>query len=239
MTPKQLFQQGLLAEAIHMLGAELRDNPADVQRRTFLFELLCFTGEWDRAEKHLNVLAGSTKEAAAGAILYLSALHAARLREEKFADSSNIEESPAPGRAGTLNGRLFGSIEDIHPALGPRLEVFAAGSYVWIPFEHIASIRMEAPRRLRDALWAPAMVRTAPSFKEMELGEVLIPVLYPGSWSSANPDIRLGRVTEWIDDLPVGQKILRLDDEEVPLLEVRDLQFTDLKSTSDAQTAAA
>jgi len=232
MTPKQLFQQGLLAEAIQMLGAELRDNPADVQRRTFLFELLCFTGEWDRAEKHLNVLAGSTNEAA-GAILYLSAVHAARLREE-FADTSKMEESHTAGRAGTLNGRGFSSIEDIHPALGPRLEVFAAGSYLWIPFEHIASIQMEAPRRLRDTLWAPAMVRTAPSFKEKELGEVLIPVLYPGSWRSTNPDIRLGRVTEWIDDLPVGQKMLRLDDDEVPLLEIRDLMFT-----GDAQTAAA
>jgi type VI secretion system protein ImpE len=233
MTPKQLFQQGLLAEAIQMLGAELRDNPADVQRRTFLFELLCFTGEWDRAEKHLNVLAGSTNEAA-GAILYLSAVHAARLREEKFADTSKMEESHTAGRTGTLNGRGFSSIEDIHPALGPRLEVFAAGSYLWIPFEHIASIQMEAPRRLRDTLWAPAMVRTAPSFKEKELGEVLIPVLYPGSWRSTNPDIRLGRVTEWIDDLPVGQKMLRLDDDEVPLLEIRDLMFT-----GDAQTAAA
>jgi type VI secretion system protein ImpE len=239
MTPKQLFQQGLLAEAVQTLGAELRDKPTDVQRRTFLFELLCFTGEWDRAEKQLNVLAGSTKEAGAGAILYLSALHAARLREEKFVDSSKMEESHNPGRAGRLNGRGFSSIEDIHPALGPRLEVFAAGSYVWIPFEHIASIHMEAPRRLRDTLWAPAMVRTAPSFKEKELGEVLIPVLYPGSWRSANPDIRLGRVTEWIDDLPMGQKMLRLDDEEVSLLEVRDLQFTDLQSTSDARTAAA
>jgi len=239
MTPKQLFQKGLLAEAIQTLGAELRDNPTDVQRRTFLFELLCFTGEWDRAEKHLNVLAGSTKEAGAGAVLYLSALHATRLREEKFGDTSNMEESHAPGRAGAMNGRQFHSIDDIHPALGPRLEVFAAGSYVWIPFEHIASIQMEAPRRLRDTLWAPAMVRTAPSFKDKELGEVLIPVLYPGSWRSANPDIQLGRVTEWVDDLPVGQKMLQLDDEEVPLLEIRDLQFTDLQSTSDAQTAAA
>jgi type VI secretion system protein ImpE len=199
-----------------------------------LFELLCFTGEWDRAEKQLNVLAGSTKEAAAGAILYLSAVHAARLREEKLADSSKIEESHTPGRVGTLNGRGFSSIEDIHPALGPRLEVFAAGSYLWIPFEHITSIQMEAPRRLRDTLWAPAMVRTAPSFKEKELGEVLVPVLYPGSWRNANPDVRLARMTEWIDDLPVGQKMLRLDDEEVPLLEIRDLMFT-----GDAQTAAA
>jgi hypothetical protein len=33
--------------------------------------------------------------------------------------------------------------------------------------------------------------------------------------------------------------MLRLDDEEVPLLEIRDLQFTELQITGDAQTAAA
>ena len=56
-TAKQLFQAGQLNEAVRALGAEVRDNPTDAQRRTFLFELLCFSGEYDRAEKHLNVLA--------------------------------------------------------------------------------------------------------------------------------------------------------------------------------------
>ena len=64
----------------------MRDKPADIQRRTFLFELLCFAGEYDRAEKHLNVLADGNKNAEMGAILYLSALHAERLRLERFSE---------------------------------------------------------------------------------------------------------------------------------------------------------
>jgi len=51
----ELLRAGQLDEAIASLGVELRGNPADVQRRTFLFELLCFAGEHDRAEKQLDV----------------------------------------------------------------------------------------------------------------------------------------------------------------------------------------
>ena len=55
---KELFQAGRVSDAIAALGAWLRDNPTDAKRRTFLFELLCFAGEYDRAQKHLDVLAG-------------------------------------------------------------------------------------------------------------------------------------------------------------------------------------
>ncbi len=72
-------------------------------------------------------------------------------------------------------GGRFKSLRDADPDLGARLEVFAAGAYLWIPFEHIASCEMEPPRRLRDTLWRPAMVRTGPSFQGTELGEVLDP----------------------------------------------------------------
>src|SRR6266481_6109993 len=47
MTAKELYREGKLTAAIQALGAELRDNPTDAQRRTFLFELLCFAGEYD------------------------------------------------------------------------------------------------------------------------------------------------------------------------------------------------
>jgi len=59
----------------------LRDNPTDTRRRIFLFELLCFAGEYDRAEKQLDVLAQSGPEAATGALLYRAALAAERTLE--------------------------------------------------------------------------------------------------------------------------------------------------------------
>ena len=102
MTAKQLFQAGQLNEAIKALGAEVRDNPTDPRRRTFLFELLCFAGEYDRAEKHLHVLAQGNSQAEMGAVLYFSAFHAERTRLQKFNRShlsyNRSRRGSSPGR---------------------------------------------------------------------------------------------------------------------------------------------
>src|SRR6266567_2627468 len=82
MTPQQLFQAGQLDEAIQALSAEVRDNPQDVKRRTFLFELLCFSGDLSRAEKHLDLAAQGSQQAEMGALLYHAALHAERTRRD-------------------------------------------------------------------------------------------------------------------------------------------------------------
>jgi len=231
MTAGQLFQAGKLEQAVQALGAELRDNPGDVQRRTFLFELLCFAGAYDRAEKQLDVLAQGGKDAQLGALLYEGALHAERTRGELFQKREYPLAKPvAAALTGTLNGQPFESFEDADPRIGARLEVFAAGQYMWLPLEHIASIEMEAPKRLRDLLWSPALVRTGPAFQGRELGEVLVPALTPLAFLNADDAVRLGRLTVWqeIEDggiAPAGQKTFLVDDEEFPLLELRQLEF--------------
>jgi len=233
MTAGQLFQAGKLDQAVQALGAELRDNPGDVQRRTFLFELLCFAGAYDRAEKHLDVLAQGGKDAQLGALLYEGALHAERTRAELFQKREYPKpagESTAAALSGTLNGQPFESFADADPRIGARLEVYAAGQYLWLPLEHIDSIEMEAPKRLRDLLWSPALVRTGPAFKGRELGEVLIPALTPLAFLNADDAVRLGRLTVWqeIEDggvAPAGQKMFLVDDEEFAFLELRQLEF--------------
>ncbi|MQA89721.1 MAG: tetratricopeptide repeat protein [Gemmatimonas sp.] len=232
MNAHQLYQSGRLDEAIGALGVVLRDDPTNVRQRTFLFELLCFAGEYDRAEKQLDVIAQGSQEAAMGALLYRSALHAERLRQQMFA--GQLEKPPATEAAqvsGTLNGRAFSSISDADPRVGARLEVFAAGQYTWVPFSHLATIRIDSPKRLRDLLWSPAMVRAGAEFQDFEFGEMLVPVLSPLSWQSSDDEVRLGRVTDWETladevDIPVGQKLLRVDDELVPILEVRELDIS-------------
>ena len=231
MNARELFKEGKLDEAVQALSVEVRDNPADARRRTFLFELLCFQGQWDRADKHLHVLADANKEAQLGAVLYFSALHAERVRHDLFA-KKDYSNAPAEGhqRGGTIDGRPFESVEDADPRVGPRLEIFAAGAYLWIPFEHIEAIEIQEPKRLRDLLWVPALVRTGPSFKDKELGEVLLPVLAPFSHKHADGNIRLGRGTVWEDSgdgtqVPSGQRMFGVDGEEVPLLEIRKIEF--------------
>ena len=229
MTAQSLFQAGRLDDAIESLNGELRSNPTDAQRRTFLFELLCFAGNYDRAAKQLDILSQGSKQAAMGTLLYQSALHAERTRQAMFAGNTLPMATGADvAVSGTINGKSFSTIADGDPRVGPRLELFAAGQYTLIPFAHLESVRMQPPKRLRDLLWAPALVRTAPSFKGVELGEVLIPVMAPGSGQDDEDAVRLGRSTAWIAledgrEAPIGQRVLRVDGEEVPLLEVRDL----------------
>lgn len=227
---RALLDEGRLDEAVDALGAELRDNPGDARTRTFLFELLCFAGRFDRAEKQLDVVAGASREAELGAWLYRSALHAERTRQEMFAAGRAPRGDGVRPVAGRLNGREFASLTDADPRLGAGLEVFAAGQYTWIPFAQLASVRMEAPARLRDLLWAPARVQAAPAFRDTELGEVLLPALCPLSWRHADGEVRLGRVTDWEDGpeggaVPVGQKLLLVDGEPVSFLEVRELEI--------------
>jgi type VI secretion system protein ImpE len=229
MRAAELFRAGKLDEAIEVLGSELRDDPSDARRRTFLFELLCFAGNFDRAEKQLDVLARGGPQAEAGTLLYRGALQAERTRQALFEDRQTADAGPEPAAvSGTLNGRPFQALHDADPRIGPRLEVFAGGQYLWIPLEHVTSIRMEPPRRVRDLLWAPAGVRAGPGLRGIELGEVLLPVLAPHSWAHDDPRVRLGQVTEWTQladgrPAPVGQKLLLVNDEEFPILEVREL----------------
>jgi type VI secretion system protein ImpE len=231
----QLLQAGRLKEAVRAQSEEVRNHPSDTKRRTFLFELLCFSGEYDRAEKQLDLLAEAGPNSEMGALLYRSALHAERTRQDLF-QKGEYPRPPGgspPGAEsvpGTLNGKPFQTITDADPRIGPRLEVFAAGNCLWINFEHLASIQVQPPRRLRDLLWTPAVIRAGPALKDTELGEVLLPVLSPFAWQHSDEAVRLGRMTVWEEDaagavLPAGQKMLLVDGEEFPLLEIRKLEF--------------
>jgi len=229
MNAKGLYQEGKIEDAIKLLSAELRDDPTDVRRRTFLFELLCFAGELDRAEKQLDILSDLSKEAGMGTLIYRSAFQAERLRREMFEKKTFPQTTGDPVTKAIVNGIACETVEDADPRIGPRLEVYAAGSYLWLPLAHIESIRMEAPKRVRDLIWIPAILKTGPKCGGLDLGEVMIPALTPFAFRHADNAVRLGRQTVWEDAdgmlAPVGQKMLLVDGEEFPILEVRTLEF--------------
>jgi type VI secretion system protein ImpE len=208
-----------------------------------LFELLCFAGELDRAEKHLAILADTSKDSQFGATLYFSTLKAERARRERFA--MDVPMTPPEQQfAGTINEQEFSSIVDADPRIGAQLELFADGEYLLIPFDQIISIEIPPPRRLRHLLWTPALVRTAPDSKDRALGEVFIPALCPGSYRHTSEAVRLGRETHWElldngDQAPIGQKMFLVDDEEFPLLEIRKLEFAASSAAAGNSTTAA
>lgn len=228
---QRLYREGRLSDAIASLSEAMRADPTDVRGRTFLFELLCFSGDYDRARKQLDAISAADPEQALTATWYQEALQAEEQRREMF----RTEDFP-PGEdqplsvSGTVNGESFRDLRDADPRIGPRLEAIVGGRYTWIPFEHLLAVEAEAPGRLRDLFWIPAEIEGS-----IELGgltnRVFLPAMTP--LASGHPDeaVQLGRVNEWRqlesgEEVPIGQKLLLVDGEEFPLLEVRELRFS-------------
>jgi len=229
-TLSSLLDEGKLDSAIEQVTASLRAKPDDLQLRTSLFELLCLAGKWDRAEKQLDVLA-SSEERRTGALLYLGAITAERAREDtvsRKAYGPPPEDGPV---GGSLNGTPFSSIADADPRVGARLEVVMGADCMWIPFNKISTVRMEPPTRLRDLIWTPAQLLLRGSEIKAAQPRVLLPALSVFTWRHDDPQVRLGRMTVWEEagesgmEVPRGQKMLLVDGEEVPLLEIRSLEF--------------
>jgi type VI secretion system protein ImpE len=95
VSAKELFEAGKVREAAKEITLYLRDHPLDVAQRTFLFELLCFSGDYDRAEKQLSVLAEGSPDREFGAVLYYATHHAEKTRHELFEKQDFPKDSAA------------------------------------------------------------------------------------------------------------------------------------------------
>jgi type VI secretion system protein ImpE len=86
MKAKELFQLGHLSEAVAELTKEVKAQPSDPHLRSFLFELLCFQGDYDRAAKQLNAIPTLTgkMETELGAAVYNNLLQGERRRRDFF-----------------------------------------------------------------------------------------------------------------------------------------------------------
>ncbi len=235
---RELYREGRLDEAIGSLQACLRERPSDSAARVFLFELLCFAGDFMRAGRQLYALGVAEGEYQSLVALYGLALEAEAVRQESV---PSLPESLPPASTGTLNGRSFTSLADADDRLGPRLEFIAAGEFHRVPLGWLSRIEIAEPVRLRDLYFLPAAVRTGPQLKDFSFEQVLIPCLYPGSFRYNDDLIRLGRTTEFFrqDDGGIQPAGLRLwvvgfegeGEEEIPITDVR---LVEISPTDDA-----
>jgi type VI secretion system protein ImpE len=85
MNAKQQFDSGNLAGAVEAAVAEVKRNPSDNGRRTFLFELLCFAGELERAQRQLDAIAQLDSQSEWAVQVYTNILHAEQARRRFFA----------------------------------------------------------------------------------------------------------------------------------------------------------
>ncbi len=253
-----LLKEGKLADALARLQEQVRKEPAKAQHRVFLFQLLCVTGAWDRALTQLNVAADLDPSTLLMAEVCRPALACEALRKDIFAGKRSplLLGEPqewigwlvqalhlqsrgqaaaaaelrarafdaAPASSGTINGESFEWLADADQRLGPVIEAIIEGKYYWVPINHIQEVAIEPPADLRDVVWTPAVFTWTNG--GVKVG--LIPARYPGSETSSEDAIRLGRKTDWIDagadqQVGLGQRMFATDTGEVPLLEVRSI----------------
>ncbi|HKP87049.1 MAG TPA: type VI secretion system accessory protein TagJ [Blastocatellia bacterium] len=259
-TAKELLDAGELQATIDELTNRVKANPTDTQQRVFLFELLLFAGDWDRAERQVDVIAHQSMEAGLGVQVYRDNIKAERargkllsgglrphfindppayvdlhldainrLREGNLSETRETldrAEEERPAFAGTLNGQPFSDFRDYNDLVGPVLELIVKDQYTWLPIEQIRRIEIAAPKNLRDLVWASARVETVDGTN----GDVYIPCLYEGSSTHRNDQVKLGRMTDWMDVgeglyLGSGLRLFLVDGEDKALLEVREIEF--------------
>lgn len=229
MSAEQLLREGKLDEALSALQDDVRKDPANAKLRTFLFQILCVLGQWDRALNQLNVSAELDPIGLAMAQMYREALHCEVFRAEVFAGKRSplIFGEPAAW-VGQLVEALRHDGEGNHQAAqemrDQALEAAPAtsGSIDDTSFEWIA----DADARLGPVVeavfngqyyWVPfnnirqIMIEEPSDLRDMVWvpcqfiwsngGESVgvIPTRYPGSELSDDPLIRLARKTDWIE----------------------------------------
>ncbi len=256
MLAEERLRGGDVQESLAQLQEQVRKDPANAKHRIFLTQLLAISGEWERATNQLNVLGELDAETLAMVQTYREAMRCEVLRADVFSgratplvfgkperwmalllealrvtgQGNNAQAKPlreeafelAPAVPGTIDGRKFEWIADADLRLGPVLEAVINGNYYWVPFEHIRELKIEEPADLRDFVWMPAQFIWSNGGGTVGL----IPTRYPGSESSEDSRVLMGRMTQWLESEPgvylgLGQRILATDVEEYPLMNIR------------------
>jgi type VI secretion system protein ImpE len=226
MTANELFKAGKLTEAIETQLKEVKTHPADHGQRLFLFELLAFAGDLDRAQRQIEAINYNEMELDTAVLTYRRLLDSERARRRLFSES--------------LIPRFFGPQPDhIHLRLEAvnRLRenrTVEAGELLGKAAALVPEIKGEINGKpfasLRDCddlfsgvfevmaqgayYWVPleqidTITLTAPKTPRdllwlsarLEMtdsaGNVHLPVLYNGSHEHPDDQVKLGRLTDW------------------------------------------
>jgi type VI secretion system protein ImpE len=84
VSASELFHGGKLQEAIAAALEEVRDHPVDAGRRLLLAEMLCFSGEFERADNHLDAVGHSDPKTMPWIVAFRQLIRAAQARQDFF-----------------------------------------------------------------------------------------------------------------------------------------------------------
>lgn len=84
MNAAELFSAGDLASAIKQCAEEVKIQPSSASKRALFVELLCFDGDFERADKQLTALASLDISAAVTVGTWRQLIRAAQARRDVF-----------------------------------------------------------------------------------------------------------------------------------------------------------
>jgi len=228
MTASELFQAGQLQAAIDAQIQKVKAHPADQAARLFLFELILFTGDVDRARKQLDVLRYDNPQATAAVESYRHALTAELVRRDVLAGKARPKFLGTPpehaelrlqalqayaagdpvggdsllDRANTDAPDVRGTLND-QPVAGLRDADDLFGPILEVfGGENYVWVSLELVETVTaNPMANPRDVMLRPAqlvIRDGPSGDVLLPGLYPASWDQPDESITLGRVTDWL-----------------------------------------
>ncbi len=227
MNAAELLKASDPAGALKVLSDEIRSKPADSKLRVFLAQLLCVTGQWERALNQLTVAAELDALAVPMKQMYGEAIRCEGLRAEVFAGKRTpmVFGQPDEWLALLIESLLRSGLGEQAASEELRAKAFDQapanhGTIDGQAFEWLADADMRLGPVLEAYVngryyWVP-FARLAhikvdppedlrdcvwlPAHLQFENGGeslALIPTRYDGSQNNASGEIQLARKTQW------------------------------------------
>lgn len=227
MNAKDLIAAGRLNDARQQLTQEVKSNPADSAKRTLLFQVLAFLGEWDKADKHLDMMVSLNPKLETGVQVYRNLTNAERQRQDvvqgkripgfltsapSYLELYMVAWEKVKQQKLDEARALYDQIEEMRPEVcgtlnGKQFEgfrdtdTFLSAFLEVIMHDRYIWIPFEALREL--SIGAPKtlfdLIWAPARFLTWDGVNVncYLPVLYPESCNEDDERIRLGRMSDW------------------------------------------
>ena len=228
MNPKDLIRAGRLSEARDQLTAEVKSSPSDVSKRVLLFQVLSFYGEWDKAERHLDVIVSRDPSSETGVQVYKNLINAERERKEVLARKrvpGFLTGTPAylelylaaweklTGKKIDEASELYKQVDAQRPAVAGTIngrsfsgfkdtDTFLAAFLEAIVHDRYIWLPFESLRELSvsppKTLFDLLWIQARIVTWEGLTMNCYLPVLYPDSFLHKDDRVKLGRMTDWV-----------------------------------------
>ncbi|MEO8648259.1 MAG: type VI secretion system accessory protein TagJ [Acidobacteriota bacterium] len=254
---KLLLDEGNLTGAVEAALRLVKTNPTNTTARIFLFELCCFSGEWERAEKQLEVIGHQDAKAAIGTLMFRQNFKAERDRINLFEHNTRPESMMIlPGYVESLlraddlirEGKtaearsMLDAVEEDRPAF----QCIVNGESYSDFRDYNDSTMCVFEIFVKDTyVWLPFEQVEKIEFIERKSlrdvfwpqakvetvngtnGEMFFPSLYVNTWKHSDDKVRLGRSVDWIDE---GNEIYSGAGSKLFTMDGKDKAMLDIKT---------